>query len=80
MKAVRFIAKNADDAALLRFEEVAMSDCAVMHRKIKSLLVDAGIGVAPLMLMRVHTAKEPYTNVAALANDPQVEVIIFSVC
>ncbi|WP_321807801.1 DEAD/DEAH box helicase [Burkholderia sp. BCC1993] len=104
VKAARFIAKNHDDAQLLAFEEVALSECATMHRRIKETLADSGIGLTPLMLVqvpnggqalqkareyltgplkfadeavRVHTADEPDPSLAALADDPQVEVIIF---
>jgi len=53
VKAVKFIARNQDDAQLLAFEEVAMSECAVMHRHIKSTLENSGVGVTPLMLVQV---------------------------
>lgn len=104
VKAARFIARNQDDAELLAFEEVAMSECAAMHRKIKETLANAKLELTPLMLVqvpnggqalqkareyltetlkfaesavRVHTADEPDPNLSALADDPQVEVIIF---
>lgn len=104
VKAARFIAPSADDAELIEFEEVALSECAVMHRLIKSTLANAGIGLTPLMLVQVpnggdalekarrylidslrfpelavrsHTADEPDPQLAALADDPQVEVILF---
>ena len=104
VKVARFIAQNQDDAQLLVFEEVAMSECAVMHRIIKRTLAEKGIGLVPLMLVqvpngaaamesarkyivdklrfpavsvRVHTADEPDPNLAALADDPEVEVILF---
>ena len=53
VKAVKFIARNQDDAQLLAFEEVAMSECAVMHRHLKSTLESSGVGVTPLMLVQV---------------------------
>lgn len=53
IKAAKFIARNQDDAQLLEFEEVALSECAVMHRLIKKTLVDAGIKITPLMLVQV---------------------------
>jgi superfamily II DNA or RNA helicase len=104
VKAARFIAQNQDDAQLVAFEEVAMSECAAMHRLIKKTLADEGIGLTPLMLVqvpngaqametarkylvnklrfpssavRVHTSDEPDPNLAALADDPAVEVLIF---
>ena len=104
VKAARFIAQNQDDAQLLAFEEVAMSEATAMHRLIKKTLSDAGVGLVPLMLVQVpnggqmlekaksylintlhfpetavrsHTADEPDPNLSALANDPQVEVILF---
>lgn len=104
VKAARFIAQNADDAQLLAYEEVAMAECAIMHRRIKQILSEQGVGLTPLMLVqvpnggemvvkakkylveklrfpeeavRVHTADEPDPNLAALADDPSVEVIVF---
>ena len=104
VKAARFIAQNQDDAQLLAFEEVAMSEATAMHRLIKKTLIDAGVGLVPLMLVQVpnggqmlekaknylintllfpesavrsHTSDEPDPNLSALANDPQVEVILF---
>jgi Type III restriction enzyme, res subunit len=104
VKAARFIAKNADDVQLLAFEEVALSECAAMHRLIKSTLTEEGVNLTPLMLVQVpnggqaiknakaylkdvlrfpesaikeHTADEPDPDLAALANDPSVEVILF---
>lgn len=104
VKAARFIAQNQDDVQLLAFEEVAMSEAAAMHRLIKKTLVDAGVGLVPLMLVQVpnggemleraknylvrtlrfsesavrsHTSDEPDPNLSALADDPQVEVILF---
>lgn len=53
VKAARFIARNQDDAQLIAFEEVAMSECAAMHRRIKQVLSDQGIGLVPLMLVQV---------------------------
>lgn len=104
VKAARFIAPNANDAQLLAFEEVALSECAVMHRRIKKTLTDSRVPLTPLMLVQVpnggaalekakqylvqtlrfpadsvrtHTADEPDPNLAALADDPKVEVILF---
>lgn len=104
VKAARFIAQNQDDAQLLAFEEVALSEAAVMHREIKKTLTGLGIGLVPLMLVQVpnggemlekaksylinklrfpesavrsHTSDEPDPNLSALADDPQVEVILF---
>ncbi|WP_296258985.1 MULTISPECIES: DEAD/DEAH box helicase [unclassified Pseudomonas] len=104
VKAARFIAQNQDDAQLLAFEEVAMSEAAAMHRLIKTTLADANVGLVPLMLVQVpnggqmleqakkylinvlrfpetavrsHTSDEPDPNLSALADDPQVEVILF---
>lgn len=104
VKAARFIAQNQDDAQLLAFEEVALSEAAAMHREIKKTLTGLGIGLVPLMLVQVpnggemldkaksyltktlrfpesavrsHTSDEPDPNLSALADDPQVEVILF---
>lgn len=53
VKTAQFLTGNNDDAALVDFEEVAMSECAAMHRHIKSLLADSGISLTPLMLVQV---------------------------
>lgn len=53
VKAARFIARNQDDAQLVAFEEVAMSECAAMHRRIKDVLKEQGVGLVPLMLVQV---------------------------
>lgn len=58
VKAARFISPSADDAALIEFEEVALSECAAMHRLIKSTLAVAGIGLTPLMLVQVPNGAE----------------------
>ncbi len=58
VKTVRFITRNTNDAQLLEFEEVAMSECAVMHRHLKQTLKDAGIDVVPLMLVQVPNGDE----------------------
>ena len=53
VKVARFITQNADDAQLVAYEEVALSECAVMHRLIKKTLKEQGIGLTPLMLVQV---------------------------
>lgn len=53
IKAARFISQNADDAQLVAYEEVALSECAAMHRVIKKTLADEGIPLTPLMLVQV---------------------------
>ena len=53
VKAVRFISQNADDAQLIAYEEVALSECAAMHRLIKKTLADEHISLTPLMLVQV---------------------------
>ncbi|MEW9584689.1 DEAD/DEAH box helicase [Paraburkholderia sp. DGU8] len=53
IKAARFIAKSQDDAQLLKFEEVALSECAIMHRHIKDQLKSTGVDLVPLMLVQV---------------------------
>ncbi|KAF1035762.1 MAG: hypothetical protein GAK33_04628 [Burkholderia lata] len=58
VKAARFIAKSQDDAQLLKFEEVALSECAIMHRHIKDQLKLAGIDLVPLMLVQVPNGDE----------------------
>jgi superfamily II DNA or RNA helicase len=58
VKVARFIAQNQDDAQLVAFEEVAMSECAAMHRRIKAELATAGIGLTPLMLVQVPNGNQ----------------------
>lgn len=53
VKAAQFLAGNSDDAALVDFEEVAMSECAAMHRHIKKVLTEVGVKLTPLMLVQV---------------------------
>lgn len=58
IKAARFISQNADDAQLVAFEEVALSECAAMHRLVKKTLSDEGIGLTPLMLVQVPNGSQ----------------------
>lgn len=53
VKTAQFLSGNSDDAALVDFEEVAMSECAAMHRLIKGQLSENGIKLTPLMLVQV---------------------------
>lgn len=53
VKTAQFITGNNDDAALVDFEEVAMSECAAMHRHIKTVLAENGLALTPLMLVQV---------------------------
>jgi superfamily II DNA or RNA helicase len=53
VKTAQFLTGNSDDAALVDFEEVAMSECAAMHRHIKGLLAENDIKLTPLMLVQV---------------------------
>jgi hypothetical protein len=53
VKTAQFLAGNHDDAALVDFEEVALSECAAMHRHIKSVLAENGVKLTPLMLVQV---------------------------
>lgn len=62
IKTARFIARNEDDAQLVSLEEVALSECAVMHRHIKQTLADAGVSLTPLMLVQVPNGKEAIEN------------------
>ncbi len=57
VKAARFIARNGDDAQLLDFEEIALSEAAAMHRRIGKTLAANGIGLTPLMLVQVPDGK-----------------------
>jgi hypothetical protein len=53
VKTARFLTRNDDEAALVDFEEVALSQCAAMHRHLKAVLDEQGIGLTPLMLVQV---------------------------
>lgn len=53
VKTAQFLTSNNDDAALVDFEEVAMSECAAMHRHIKGVLAENGVKLTPLMLVQV---------------------------
>lgn len=53
VKTAQFLTGNNDDAALVDFEEVAMSECAAMHRAIKGVLAESGVKLTPLMLVQV---------------------------
>ncbi|MGO4763795.1 DEAD/DEAH box helicase [Cupriavidus sp. 2KB_3] len=53
VKTAQFLTGNNDDAALVDFEEVAMSECAAMHRHIKGVLAEKGVKLTPLMLVQV---------------------------
>lgn len=53
VKTAQFLTGNNDDAALVDFEEVAMSECAAMHRHIKGVLAENGVKLTPLMLVQV---------------------------
>ena len=76
VKAARFIAKSEDEAQLLSFEEVALSECAAMHRRLQKLMRDAGLGATPLMLVQVPNGGDALKRarehlVGALRFDPQ---------
>jgi hypothetical protein len=58
IKAARFISQNADDAQLVAFEEIALSECAAMHRLVKKTLEDEGIRLTPLMLVQVPNGNQ----------------------
>jgi Type III restriction enzyme, res subunit len=53
VKTAQFLTGNNDDAALVNFEEVAMSECAAMHRHLKGVLAKHGVALTPLMLVQV---------------------------
>lgn len=69
VKAARFISQNADDAQLVAYEEVALSECAAMHRLIKKTLVDEGIGLTPLMLVQVPNGGQAIKDAKAYLVD-----------
>lgn len=69
VKAARFISQNADDAQLVAYEEVALSECAAMHRLIKKTLTDECIGVTPLMLVQVPNGAQAIKDAKAYLID-----------
>lgn len=69
VKAARFIAQNQDDAQLVAFEEVALSECAVMHRLIKRTLAERGVGLTPLMLVQVPNGGQALAKARAYLTD-----------
>ncbi|NKB13739.1 RNA helicase [Ralstonia solanacearum] len=69
VKAARFISKNADDAQLVAYEEVALSECAAMHRLIKKTLAEEGVGVTPLMLVQVPNGGQAIKDAKAYLLD-----------
>lgn len=103
VRSIAFIAEQADQTAIVDFENTALAQGTAMHRRIKLGLEAAGISLVPLMLVQVdssvssekrvrerlialgfadeqiatHTAKEPDTNLLALAVDESKEVLIF---
>lgn len=69
VKAARFISKNADDAELVAYEEVALSECAAMHRLIKKTLADENVGLMPLMLVQVPNGGQAIKDAKAYLVD-----------
>ncbi|WP_454737572.1 DEAD/DEAH box helicase [Cupriavidus necator] len=69
VKAARFISQNADDAQLVAYEEVALSECAAMHRLIKKTLADEGVGLTPLMLVQVPNGGQAIKDAKAYLID-----------
>jgi hypothetical protein len=69
VKTAQFLTQNNDDAALVDFEEVAMSECAAMHRHIKSVLASKGVSLTPLMLVQVPNGKEAIEKARAYLTD-----------
>ena len=58
VKAARFVARSQDEGQLVSFEEVALSECASMHRHLKKRLSEAGVPLSPLMLVQVPNGTE----------------------
>ncbi|MBS2128579.1 DEAD/DEAH box helicase family protein [Burkholderia thailandensis] len=69
VKAARFISQNADDAQLVAYEEVALSECAAMHRLIKKTLAEEGVGLTPLMLVQVPNGGQAIKDAKAYLID-----------
>ena len=53
VKAARFVARSQDEGQLVSFEEVALSECASMHRHLKKRLSEVKVPLSPLMLVQV---------------------------
>ena len=53
VRVVRFLARDEDAAQLVDFEQLALAECAAMHRRIASTLREAGVALTPLMLVQV---------------------------
>lgn len=70
VKTAQFLAGNSDDAALVDFEEVAMSECAAMHRAIKNVLAEQGIKLTPLMLVQVPNGGAALTKARDFLTGP----------
>lgn len=58
VRAVRFLAKDSDEARLIDFEHLALDQCTQAHRSISKLLKDARINLTPLMLVQVPDGKQ----------------------
>ena len=58
VKAARFVARSQDEGQLVSFEEVALSECASMHRLLKKRLSEARVQLSPLMLVQVPNGAE----------------------
>ena len=58
VKAARFVARSQDEGQLVSFEEVALSECASMHRHLKKRLSEARVPLSPLMLVQVPNGTE----------------------
>lgn len=58
VKAARFVARSQDEGQLVSFEEVALSECASMHRLLQKRLRDSGVPLSPLMLVQVPNGSE----------------------
>lgn len=53
VRTVKFIAKDGDDARLIDFEHLALSECVATHRQIGKLVKEARVNLTPLMLVQV---------------------------
>jgi hypothetical protein len=53
VRVVRFLARDEDAAQLVDFEQLALAECAAMHRRIADTMRQAGVALTPLMLVQV---------------------------
>ena len=58
VRVVRFLARDDDTRQLIDFEQLALRECASVHRRIGQMLDEAGVALTPLMLVQVPDGKQ----------------------